>query len=136
MIYLYDVKGFYDKQTLSSPSCYSSLPCLDIGHFKAIIAALFEGTDKLFREQDLLIMMDGRKPSNLAAMSRVLNHYLKKQKPPKNPVKNIIMRLHYNNNEFAKGALRLEFKLLHAACHALAHALQLQQPFSARWPRL
>lgn len=105
VIYLYDVKGLYDKQVLSGTPCYSCLPLLDGPHFDAVMTALFEGDVKLFRDQDLLLIMDGRKPSNLAAITKILNLSLKKK--PRCMVKNLIMRLHYHNQEFAKGALQL-----------------------------
>jgi|Cyp1metagenome_2_1107374.scaffolds.fasta_scaffold120203_1 hypothetical protein len=100
-IWIYDCKSFNDRLTLKNfPRSWRNTPPLDEGHFGQCMTAMFE-KENIFRENDVLLTLDGRRSGTSDRMARILNRLLKKQQERfcKRPLGKPL-RLFYSNVEF------------------------------------
>ena len=106
-IFVYDVKSYNDRLALkNSPRHWRSLPPLDEQHFQKCMGATFQTSMETaaFRNNDVLLVLDGRRSGASDRISRILGKVLKKQDAgpagfPKRPCANPL-RLLYHNAEF------------------------------------
>lgn len=100
-LWFYDAKSFNDRLTLkNAPRFWRAPPPFDEAHFASFVQALFVDNGGCFGENDILIVLDGRRSGTSDRASRILGKIIKKargqfnKRPCGNP-----LRLFYTNAE-------------------------------------